>query len=55
MEDELFEDMIFYIENPSEEGDKYSKLILAQLVKRREYKVNTKKICLYLIQNSKIL
>ena len=28
---------------------------LAQLVKRREYKVNTKKICLYLIQNSKIL
>ena len=26
MEDELFEDMIFYIENPSEGGDKYSKL-----------------------------
>jgi len=36
MEDELFEDMIFYIENPSEEGDKYSKLILAQ------YKETTK-------------
>tara|TARA_Y100001937_G_scaffold39067_1_gene55509 strand:- start:13 stop:135 length:123 start_codon:yes stop_codon:yes gene_type:complete len=27
MDDELFEDMIFYIENPSEGGDKYSKLI----------------------------
>jgi len=28
MEDELFEDMIFYVENPNQKEDKYSKLIL---------------------------
>ena len=36
MEDELFEDMIFYIENPSEEGDKYSKLILDKETTKKE-------------------